>query len=184
MDLAIAIMIMDKITAPSRHIIGFTLIEVLITISLAAIILSIGVPSFRQLIESNKLHTTRDLLVSSISLAQQQAMTKNIAVFLCPTTDGTSCEGNWPNSTGWLVYENSDRTVGLGTGDLIVAKELNIKIQKITTKNLETRFSSTGNVSVNQFTLCSNITSQNDDRISINRSGRITYEASGAYCTP
>lgn len=168
----------------NKHIKGFTLIELLVAIAIAAIILGIGVPSFNQLIESNRLHTTRDLLVSSISEAQQHAMTRNFAVCLCPTSNGTSCASAWGGSNGWLVYQNTNRNgaCAAGLNPVIVARTLNIEIQQITSTNVQTRFSSTGNVSVNQFTLCSNITSQDDDRISINRSGRITYEAAGAHC--
>lgn len=176
---------MDKIIRSNKRIGGFTLIELLVTISLAAIILGIGVPSFTQLIESNKLHTTRDLLVSSIASSQQHAMTRNIPVYLCPTANATTCANTWAGSIGWLVYEDQNRNNDFTSGtDPIVTKELNIKIQKITSTNIQTRFSSTGNVSVNEFILCSNLINQNDDKLSINRSGRITYEVSGSYCTP
>jgi type IV fimbrial biogenesis protein FimT len=82
---------------------GFTLIELMITLVLAAIILALGVPSFQNVIQNNRAATQSNDLVTALGLARSEAVKRGANVRLCPSTNQATCTGgnNWAN--GWIA---------------------------------------------------------------------------------
>lgn len=66
-----------------RHARGFTLIELMITVAVAAVLLMIAVPSFQNMIVSNRLTTTANDMVAALHLARIQAIKRNTATQFC-----------------------------------------------------------------------------------------------------
>lgn len=69
---------------------GFTLIEVMVTIAVAAILVSIAVPSFRNLIVGNRLDTLSTELVDAISFARSESIKRNSPVVFCRVASSTT----------------------------------------------------------------------------------------------
>lgn len=84
---------------------GFTLIELLVTIAILAILLGIGVPSFRSMVESNRIRTVSNDLVSALQLARSEAVKRGVPITLCSSNDQASCSGAWAN--GWVVRNDA-----------------------------------------------------------------------------
>ena len=80
---------------------GFTLIELMMIIAIAAVLLSIAVPSFRNMIERNQVTVAANTLLASIHAARTGAINQSANVLL---DDGA--DGDW--STGWRVCIDSD----------------------------------------------------------------------------
>jgi len=93
-----------------RRMCGFTLVELMVTLAVAAIVLTVGVPSFQTLIKNNRLTTAANALVASLNLARSEAIKRGVRVTVCKSADGASCTtaGNWEQ--GWIVFTdlNSD----------------------------------------------------------------------------
>jgi type IV fimbrial biogenesis protein FimT len=95
---------------------GFSLYELLMTMSLAAVILGIGLPSFGGLIADKRLRVETDALFHAVHRARQESIGRRRVVTICPSFDGRFCdpENRW--SAGWIVFANKSRT-GSGVRD-------------------------------------------------------------------
>lgn len=82
---------------------GFTLIELIVTISIVTILASIAIPSFTALIRSNQLTAGTNELVSALVLARSEALKRSNNVSLCASVNQTSCSGT-DFSKGWIVF--------------------------------------------------------------------------------
>jgi len=93
---------------------GFTLIELLSTVSIALILLTIGVPSFSMMIKSNTLSVQANELAMTLALARSEARTRKRTVVVCKSIDQKSCSTldtvNWED--GWIAFvdENNNRS--------------------------------------------------------------------------
>ncbi|WP_119393407.1 GspH/FimT family pseudopilin [Salinibius halmophilus] len=67
---------------------GLTLIELMLVVAIMAILLSVGVPSFYQLIAQEKLTKQSNELVAQLSLMRSEAIQRQSVVFLCPLYAG------------------------------------------------------------------------------------------------
>lgn len=88
---------------------GFSLYELLMTLTLVAIIVGLGLPSFAGIIARNRLHVEINALFHAIHVARKESIMRRRVVSLCPSLDGLSCEPGRDWSTGWLMFENSDK---------------------------------------------------------------------------
>ncbi len=88
---------------------GFTLIELMIVIVIAAILITIAAPSFSSLIKKNNVEAMQSKLASAISTARTEAASRNKVVAICPSTDGATCtaSANWDR--GWVVFEDANQ---------------------------------------------------------------------------
>lgn len=86
---------------------GFTLVEILVTMSVAAVLIGAAVPAFSTFIQNNRDSTQINSLVLSMNYARSEAVkrNRNTGIIVCPSTDAISCSGtaNW--SGGWIVWD-------------------------------------------------------------------------------
>ncbi len=84
---------------------GFSLIELMVVLSIAAILIGIGVPSFRTLIQNQRMTTTVNDFFAAINLTRSEALQRGVRVDMVAAGDGT----DW--GKGWIVFvdENSDQ---------------------------------------------------------------------------
>ena len=88
---------------------GFTLIELMVTITLGAIVMGIGVPSYQNLVVKNRIQTQADEIRSSLAMARVEAIRRGLRVRVCPGTNG--CVGaNWHDGWNSFVDRNNDNT--------------------------------------------------------------------------
>ena len=80
---------------------GFTLIELMVTIAVLAIAISIAVPSFSKMISDNRAESQSGAMVTALNLARSEAVKRGQNVTVSPTT-GT----NW--SAGWQVKAGTE----------------------------------------------------------------------------
>jgi type IV fimbrial biogenesis protein FimT len=83
---------------------GFTLVEMMIVVSIIALLLAIGVPSFRYVTTSNRASTEINGLLGDLQFARAEAIREGQQIDVCATTNGTSCVTSGTTwNTGWLV---------------------------------------------------------------------------------
>ncbi|MDQ1315218.1 MAG: type fimbrial biosis protein FimT [Pseudomonadota bacterium] len=80
---------------------GFTLVELMVTIVITAILAGIAMPSATEMMLSGKLTMIVNSMVSSVQLARSEAIKRNARVTLCASSNGSTCTGGWKD--GWIV---------------------------------------------------------------------------------
>lgn len=91
---------------------GFTLIELMVTLAVLAIFLSIALPSFTGFIRSNSAESQRAALVSSLGLARSEAIRRGTQVRVSPVSST-----NW--SRGWRVWVDTNANSAYDSGEAI-----------------------------------------------------------------
>lgn len=99
---------------------GFTVIEVLISLLVAAILLSLATPSFIEFTKNKQITTQANEFISSLALARSEALKRVSRVTVCRSASGSSCanSGNWDQ--GYLVFNDDDDDGTVDGGEQIL----------------------------------------------------------------
>ncbi|HEY4529332.1 MAG TPA: GspH/FimT family pseudopilin [Luteimonas sp.] len=104
----------------TRKATGFTLIEVVVTVSVMSTLLAVGLPAFAGLLQNQRTSVALASLVSQMSHARLAAVKHRRPTILCPSTSGTQCDGGSDWAGGWIVFvERGDRTRPSRPSDLL-----------------------------------------------------------------
>ena len=85
---------------------GFNMLELLMTIAIAAIVAMIGIPSFRYVTNSNRIAGEVNGLLGDLQFARAEAIKEGQDVTVCVSSNGTTCDGTSTWQSGWMVYSN------------------------------------------------------------------------------
>lgn len=92
-------------TVVPRQACGFTLIELMVTVAILSIIVSMGVPALQGFIESSRLRSATHDLYSDLQLARLEAIRRNQRVTVCKANEAlTQCNNTSAWHGGWLVF--------------------------------------------------------------------------------
>ncbi len=86
---------------------GLTLVELLITLAIVAILVAIAVPSFANMIKRAEVKGETHKILSLLALARSESIKKSRVVTLCKSTDHLECGGNWQD--GWLLFVDNNK---------------------------------------------------------------------------
>jgi len=86
---------------------GFTLLELVVTLAIAAVVIGVAAPSFSTMIQDNRLGSQSLDFVAALNLARSEAIKRRTQVTLCKSANGAACinAGNW--GQGWIVFVES-----------------------------------------------------------------------------
>jgi type IV fimbrial biogenesis protein FimT len=101
---------------------GVTLIELMVTITVLIVLLSIAIPSFQTAIASSSLTSATNDLVASIAQTRSTASRVGGRVTMCKSANSTQCttSGDWEQ--GWIIFtdpSHTGTTANVDTGDTI-----------------------------------------------------------------
>lgn len=132
---------------------GFTLIELMVTVAVAAILFGIAAPDMRNFITGYRLRTVTNDLAASLAYARSESIKRGWPVTLCKSANpaasqpscSTSSADGW--AQGWLVFvdRNGDKTLSSATDELlrVVAPEAG-DLSISTGNNASVTYKSTG----------------------------------------
>jgi type IV fimbrial biogenesis protein FimT len=101
---------------------GFTLIELIVTVAIAAVLAGLAAPSFKQLTTNNRLKSHATAFHTSLLLARSEAIKRKSRVVLCKSSDGATCvtAGGWQQ--GWIVFSDANDNASPDAGELFIQK--------------------------------------------------------------
>lgn len=126
---------------------GFTLVELMITIAVAAILLLIAVPSFNNIINTNRLNAAANAMIGALNTARMAAIQQNTSAQFCSNvaaTNTTDTLGGACGTNAGAVFVLTTTATGTGATQLAaVPSELGIPSIQISTV-AAIRYSSAG----------------------------------------
>lgn len=90
---------------------GFTLMELLIAVSVAAILAGIAAPNFQSMIQESRQESRVNELTGALFYARSEAIKRSSRVSVCARSSNTSCGTNWDK--GWIVYIDNAENPGV-----------------------------------------------------------------------
>lgn len=87
---------------------GFTLVELLVVLAMAAVLAVFSVPSLVSFIQRNRVESEVSAMMRSLQLARSEAIKRGQPVSVCASRDGARCLGENVWRDGWLVFVDRD----------------------------------------------------------------------------
>ena len=164
---------------------GFTLLELMITMAIVAIIVSLGVPNMRGVIMDNRMVSQTNQFVRSINLARSAAVRyqRNAIICISANYDAAvpTCAGGTDWSNGWIVWVDKDRDSATDANEIIsvfppLAENTNFFSLAVSNFTYDARgFVNAGG----DLTMCDNRTGEMGRFIRVNGVGRTNVSRQG-----
>jgi type IV fimbrial biogenesis protein FimT len=107
----------------SRRQRGFTLLELLITLVVAAIVLSAGIPSFDAFLATNRMAAAANNIVSSVHAARSEAIKRRTTITWCASEDWNTANPGCAlggGLAGWIIFADENGDVSVNGADTVL----------------------------------------------------------------
>ena len=162
---------------------GFTVIEILVTLSVVSILLAMAAPSYRTLVQDSQLIAQSNNFFSAMMLAKSEAIKRSSPTTICSSTNGTTCAGVTAWTSGWLVFADTDNDGTVDAGEEIIRVGSALSGQSTLTSGNRTRvtFAASGfTLGFNDtFSLCDSRGAEMSRRLILSNQGRLRTDKGG-----
>lgn len=118
---------------------GFTLIELMMVLAIAAVALTLGAPAFGRLAAQLQTRTAQGEITRALHHARHAAIMRGSRVVMCPSADGHQCQPGFAWHAGWIIAldGNHDGEPDAGAPLLAVAHAVAANLRVITSAGRE-----------------------------------------------
>lgn len=96
---------------------GFSLVELLVALSIVVILMAIAAPGFQQLMAATSMTSQANEFVTALSFTRSEAVKRNTRVTICKSSAGTACTTTGAWQQGWIVFDDAAPGGTIGTVD-------------------------------------------------------------------
>lgn len=109
---------------------AFTLYELLITLALAAVLVSLAIPSFAGIAARARQAVEINALFHAFHQARKESIMRRKVVSLCPSRDGATCRPDTDWSAGWIMFHGqTDAPMVIASDSPILAHRVDDSIR-------------------------------------------------------
>ena len=107
----------------TNQINGFTLIELIIALSIISILSAYALPNYREFKQNQTMTQQINRLSATINFARNQSIISGQHVILCASQSFTACDGNSQWHKGWMVFADSNHNRTFDGSDRMLLNE-------------------------------------------------------------
>jgi type IV fimbrial biogenesis protein FimT len=96
---------------------GFTLLELMIVITILGIASALAFPGLQTMIANNRIQSSASDFVAALQFAKAEAVARVSPMTLCKSADLTGCTDNGGWQQGWIVFSDANGDAGVTAGD-------------------------------------------------------------------
>lgn len=102
---------------------GYTLVELLMTLSLLTTLMAWAVPALTELVHSARVHAGSQALANSLALARSEAVKRNARVVMCKSSGGSACEAGAGWEQGWIIFHDVNNNGAVDPDEYVLHRE-------------------------------------------------------------
>ena len=100
---------------------GFTLVELMMTLAVAAVLAMIGAPALGNLLARVRASSAEARIAGTLRHARTAAVMENTRIIVCPSDDGRHCRPGYDWQHGWIVAPDADGNDQPDAGRQVIA---------------------------------------------------------------
>jgi type IV fimbrial biogenesis protein FimT len=107
------------------------MIELMVTVSVAAVVLAVAIPSFEAVINSNRLSTAANEMMAAVQSARMEAIRSSRRTVLClsPAPEASAPACNAAGATGWIVFRDDNKDGNPAASEVVRATTIRQQVQ-------------------------------------------------------
>ena len=113
---------MSNCRANADRMRGFTMIQLMIALTIVAILTGVAIPSYKYITNTSRIAGEINNLLGDMQYARFQAIKQGQTITICSSTTGTSCTGvsgtTW--NTGWIVFDDANGNGTVDAGESVI----------------------------------------------------------------
>jgi type IV fimbrial biogenesis protein FimT len=102
---------------------GYSLIELLVVMTLAVILMSLAVPAMTGMLNTQRVTSLTNSFLASLNLARNEAIKRNARAVVCKSADGLSCVVNGGWEQGWIVFHDVNNNAALDADEQVIEQQ-------------------------------------------------------------
>lgn len=163
-----------------KRSLGFTLTEFAVTLGVAALFLTMAVPSYYTMMQNNRAVSTVNKLAASLNLARMEAIKRGVKVSVCAAGNAalTTCGNSSQWAQGWIVFLDPDNNNTIDSNnDLLKVTEALPAGTTVTSNQAVVSYDSSGFVSsgvLNMSMSASGCQGNNARQLTLSATGRLS----------